>query len=92
MQVELLDFIMSCIMAIIVIAPVDPPPQEYGDYGCIAAMIAMSCMAIFLLWRDKTKHSNQTREDRIIDKIVAAIIGIIVLIGCLILEYYLFVV
>ena len=92
MQVELLEFIMSCIMAMIVISPVDTLPIEYGNYGCIAAIIAMSCMAIFLLWRGKNKPSNQTREDRIIDKIVAAIIGIVVLIGCLILEYYLFVV
>lgn len=92
MQVELLEFIMSCIMAMIVISPVDPHPQEYVDYGFIAAMIAISCMAIFLLWYDKIKLSNQTREERIYSKIVAAIIGIIVLIGCLILEYYLFVV
>ena len=92
MQVELLEFIMSCIVATIEISPVNPQPEANGIYGAIAAMIAMSCMLIFVLWYDKIKLSNQTREARIYSKIVAAIIGIIVFIVCLILEYYLFVV
>ena len=92
MQVELLEFIMSCIVAMIEISPVNPQPEANGNYGAIAAMIAIACIAIFLLWYDKTKLSNQTREDRIYSKIVAAIIGIIIFVGCLILEYYLFVV
>ena len=94
MKVDLAEFVIECLIAMLEISPVNPRPFEYQIHGTIAATIALICMLIFALCWNKAKFSKiiykNIRVGEILGKVIAVILVIIVFVCCLSIQYHFF--